>query len=188
MYLSDPGGVGKSHLIKLVQSDLLKFSQFFEPDDVVVLLTSPTGVASYNIHGQTLHSALPSPVNKYHKYKPLKFDKLNTLRSRPSHLATVIIDECSMMGSNMLLQVNQRLQQIKDCLPDDGFGHKSILAVSDLHHLPPALQPMLFEQSSNAYASLYNSGSLWKDFFKIFELTEIVRQKVTHNLLNCLGD
>jgi len=36
---------------------------------------------------------------------------------------------------------------------------------------------MLFEQTFNAYASLYNSGSLWKDCFKLFELTEPVCQK-----------
>jgi len=54
---SGPGGVGESHLIKFVQSNILKFcklSQCFEPDDVVVLLTSPTGVASYYIQGQSL--------------------------------------------------------------------------------------------------------------------------------------
>ena len=50
----------------------------------------------------------------------------------------------------MLLQVNQSLQQIKDSLPDDVFGHISILAVGNLYQLPPVLQPMLFEQTSNA--------------------------------------
>ena len=32
------------------------------------------------------------------------------------------------------------------------FGHTSILAIGDLYQLPPVLQPMLFEQTSNAYA------------------------------------
>ena len=39
----------------------------------------------------------------------------------------------------MLLQVNQSLQQIKNSLPDDVFGHTSILAVGDLYQLPPVL-------------------------------------------------
>ena len=54
------GGVGKSHVIKLIHSDtlkLLRLSGSFEPDDVVVLLTAPTGVAAFNINGMTLHSA-----------------------------------------------------------------------------------------------------------------------------------
>ena len=43
VFLSGPGGVGKSHVIKLIHSDtlkLLKLSGTFEPDDVTVLLTS----------------------------------------------------------------------------------------------------------------------------------------------------
>ena len=48
VFLSGPGGVGKSHVIKLVQSDtlrLIKQTGTVEPDDVLVLLTAPTGVA-----------------------------------------------------------------------------------------------------------------------------------------------
>ena len=44
MFLSGPGGVGKSHVIKLIYSDTVKFlrlSGVFEPDDVIVLLTAP---------------------------------------------------------------------------------------------------------------------------------------------------
>ena len=50
-------GVGKSHVIKLVHSDtlkLLKLSGIFEPDDVIVFLTAPTGVAAFNINGMTV--------------------------------------------------------------------------------------------------------------------------------------
>ena len=57
VFLSSPGGVGKSHVIKLIHSDtlkLLKLSGTFEPDDVIVLLTAPTGVAAFNIDGMTL--------------------------------------------------------------------------------------------------------------------------------------
>ena len=46
---------------KQVKSDtirLLKLSGIFEPDDIIVLLSAPTGVAAYNISGMMLHSAL----------------------------------------------------------------------------------------------------------------------------------
>ena len=68
VFLSGPGGVGISHMIKLIHSDtlkLLKLSGTFEPDDVVVLLTAPTGVAAFNINGMTLHSALLLGRSKY---------------------------------------------------------------------------------------------------------------------------
>ena len=62
VFLSGPGGVGESHVIRLVLvSDtirILKLSGVFEPDDVIVLLTAPTDVAAFNIGGMALHSAL----------------------------------------------------------------------------------------------------------------------------------
>ena len=65
VFLSGPGGVGKSHVIKLVHSDtlkLLKLSGAFEPDDVIALLTAPTGVATFTM---TLHSAFLLGRSKY---------------------------------------------------------------------------------------------------------------------------
>ena len=51
VFLSGPGGVGKSHVIRLIHSDTLKFlrlSGTIEPDDVTVLLTAPTGVKHFS--------------------------------------------------------------------------------------------------------------------------------------------
>ena len=61
VFLSSPGSVGKSHVIRLIHSDtlkLLRLSGTIEPHDVTVLLTAPTGVAAFIINGMTLHSAL----------------------------------------------------------------------------------------------------------------------------------
>jgi len=79
VFLSGPGGVGKSHVIKLIHSDTLKLSGTFEPDDVTVLLTAPTGVAAFNINGMTLHSTLLMGRSKYGSFQPLIHDRLNTL-------------------------------------------------------------------------------------------------------------
>ena len=68
----------------------------------------------------------------------------------------VIIDEVSMVGSNMLLQ---RLQQ--RCIQRVKVFGVSILAVGDL-----------FSTGSDCYPNLYGSGSLWVDHF---ELTEVMR-------------
>ena len=114
VFLSGPGGVGKSHVIKLIYSDTLKFlrlSGAIEPDDVIVLLTAPTGVAAFSINGMTLHSAFLLGSGKYTGFQTLSHDRLNTLRSKLlSKLTLVIIDEVSMVGSNMLLEIHKRLQ------------------------------------------------------------------------------
>ena len=174
VFLSGPGGVGKSHVIKLVHSDtlkLLKLSGTFEPDDVIVLLAAPTGVAAFNINGMTLHSAYLLGCSKYSGFQPLSHDRLNTLRTKLARLMFLIIDEVSMVGSNMLLEIHKRLQQIKGASHNVMFGGVSILAVGDLYQLPPVGQPPLFSPMSDCYTQLYASGSLWVDNFQMIELT-----------------
>ena len=147
VFLSGPGGVGKSHVIKLIQSDtirLIKQSGSVEPDDVLVLLTAPTGVAAFNVNGMTLHSAFLLGKSRYGGFQPLSSEKVNTLRSKLSKLVLLIIDEVSMVGADMLFEVHKRLQQIKGVPPDVMFGGVSVLAVGDLYQLPPVAQSMLF--------------------------------------------
>ena len=180
IFLSGPGGVGKSHVIKLVQSDtikLLKLSGMFEPDDVIVLLTVPTGVAAFNINGMTIHSALLLGCNRYTGFQPLSNDRLTTLRCKLSKLMLIIIDEVSMVGSNMLLEIHKRLQQIKGVTGETMFGNVSVLAVGDLYQLPPIGQAAIFYKVTDSYAQLYKSGSLWIDEFEMLELDEIMRQR-----------
>ena len=121
-----------------------------------------------------MHSAL---LLGRSKYQPLSHECLNTLRSKLSHILLVIIDEVSMVGSNMLLEIHKRLQQIRGVADDVAFGGVSRLAVGDLYQLPPVGQPLLFSPVSDGYAQLNGSGSLWIDEFKMIELDEVMRQK-----------
>ena len=103
IFLSGPGGVGKSHVIKLVQSraynmplvqsdtiKLLKLSGMFESDDAIVLLTAPSGVAAFNINGMIIHSALLLGCNRYTGFQPLSNDGLTTLRCKLTKLMLII--------------------------------------------------------------------------------------------------
>ena len=115
VFLSGPGGVGKSYVISLIRRDTVKLlflSGQVEPEDVIVLLTAPTGVAAFNIQGMTVHSALLLGTSKFSS-QPLIQDKLNTLRTELSNLQLLIIDEISVVGSNTLFQIHKRLQQLK---------------------------------------------------------------------------
>ena len=177
VFLSGPGGVGKSHVIRLIQSDtikILRFSGEIDPTDVSVLLTAPTGVAAFNIGGMTLHSAFLLCSGQL-GFQQLSNDKANTLRNRLSKLKLLIIDEVSMVGCNLLLLLHKRLKQIKNVLM---FGDVSILAVGDLYQLPPVGQAPLFSiVRDGSLASLHGSGSMWRDLFEMIELDEIMRQR-----------
>ena len=175
VFVSGPGGVGKSHVISIIRSDtvkLLRLSGQVQPEDVIALLTAPTGSAAFNIVGMTLHSGLLLSTSKASS-APLTQDRLNTLWLKQ----LLIIDEVSMVGSNMLLQIHKRLQQLKGSKDDTTFGNISILAVGDLYQLQPVAQPYIFDQVSDMYARLHKSGSLWTDEFTMVELDEIMRQR-----------
>ena len=60
IFLSGPGGTGKSHIVCLKQRDMSNFFKHtVKPDDdhPIVLITAPTGSAAFQIGGSTIHSA-----------------------------------------------------------------------------------------------------------------------------------
>ena len=141
----------------MIHSDTIKFlkqSGTFEPDNVIVLLT---GVVAFNINGMTLHSALLLGTSKYTGFQPLSHDKLNSLRTKLSNLALIIIGigEVSMVGSKMLLEIHKRLQELKGVTADVTFGGVSILAVGDLYQLPSVGQPLLFSTVSDTIVQIW---------------------------------
>ena len=124
-----------------------------EAEDVTVWLTAPTGVTAFNIQGMTVHSALLFGTSKF-TTQPLTQQKLITLRMKLSNLQLLIIDDISMVRSNVLFQIHKRLQKLKGKGDDTIFGNISILAVGDLYQLRPVVQPHVFAQVGDTYARL----------------------------------
>ncbi|XP_078603870.1 uncharacterized protein LOC144877700 [Branchiostoma floridae x Branchiostoma japonicum] len=182
IFLSGPGGVGKSHIIKLVHYLTLKLlkphSGHFQPDELPLLLTAFTGTAAFGIQGMTLHSALGFTCgpNRDNRYVPPSCEKLQALRKHLGKLKLLVIDEVSMVGADLLYHIHRRLQDIcGDADPDSRFGGVSILAVGDLFQLQPVGQGHVFADPSDRYARLH--GSLWQEKIEMLELTETVRQR-----------
>ena len=177
LFVSGPGGVGKSHVISLVHTDCVKRlrrcrphgEEMYAPDDICVLLTAPTGTAAFNIGGLTLHSALLLSQDN----SKLSADKMNTLQTVLGKLTVLIIDEISMVGSDFLVQIDKRLRAIKR--DDKPFGGVSVVAVGDLYQLPPVRQRPVFTVPRDPFYQLY--GSVWQSNFSLIELTQNMRQK-----------
>ena len=112
LFLTGGGGCGKSHLIKTVFQAVSKMFLYHgaNPEKPRVLLLAPTGVASININGTTLHSAFGLPCEG--PFYPLHNKTLDSLRNKFSEAALLIIDEISMVSKKVFFQVHQRLIQI----------------------------------------------------------------------------
>ena len=95
------------------------------------------------------------------------------LRLSLSELKLLIIDEISMVSNNRLLHIHQILKEIFVTSSSKIFAGLSIIAVGDIHQLPPIQQKPIFCRYSN---DVYNLSHPWHEF-KIIELVEIMRQK-----------
>ena len=185
LFLSRPGGVGKSHVVKLIHTDtvkLLQCAQQITAEDIPILLTASTGVAAHNIDGMTIHSAflLNDRKSNYSTFYGLAADTLNTLQIYLEQLMVLIINEISMVGAETLYKIHMRLQEIKGLnYSDTRFGNVTIIAVGDLYQLPPLKDKKIYDTPGTGYDPnpICLHGSLWKENFNFHELKHIVRQK-----------
>ena len=179
-FLSGGGGFGKSHLTKaLYQAAVKYFNSQAGVDfgEINVLLLAPTGKATFNIKGNTIHTALAIPASQsLRNYKPLdSSSRLNTLKCQLGSVKLIFLDEISMVGNAVFnTQINNRLKDLKGCaLP---FGGVSIIAIGDLFQLPPVMDRYIFNDYDNFEYGIL-APNIWKELFKMFELTEIMRQR-----------
>ena len=140
-------------------------------------MLAPTGKAAYLIKGNTIHSAFGIPASQSLKnYKPLDSGRLNTMRCELGGLKLILLDEVSMVGNSMFtVQLNNRLKDLKGSKED--FGGVSIITLGDLFQLKPVMDGYVFTdvQCLNSYNIL--APNLWRKYFKMFELDEIMRQR-----------
>ena len=84
-----------------------------------------------------------------------------------------MIDEISMVGNRMFSLLDTRLKKIKG--NNQHFGGVSIIAIGDFFQLKPVFDGWIFEDQSKGISAL--APNLWKELFKVHELTEIMKQK-----------
>ena len=159
-------GAGKSTVIKVLATLCTKLLQQ-EGDSVEqphVLRTSLTGCASANIEGNTLHSTFSFPFAK--EYIPLKDKARDEKRAAFRNLRVLIVDEVSMMYSDMLYMLDLRLQEIT--MKYVPFGGISIFFFGDLMQLPPVKGSFITKRPRNREFHLtYEFNSRWEMFQSI---------------------
>ncbi|XP_062597817.1 uncharacterized protein LOC134259232 [Saccostrea cucullata] len=174
IFITGGAGTGKSQLIKAIHYEATRlFSRTLSsPESLAVLLTAFTGTAAFNIGGNTIHHLFSLTKYLPLPYEPLKEQKLSEIRVQLRELQILVIDEVSMVYKKLLYYIHERLVQIKKC--KEPFGGISVIAVGDFYQLPPV------KQRKNERLYLENGSypvDYWRDFFKVVELKEIMRQR-----------
>ena len=182
LFVTGGAGTGKSALIKGLryEANRLLSSLAGSSEEILVLLVAYTGTAAFNIDGQTIHSAFAIHCDiRNQKYSPLGEEQVTRLREKYRNLQIVFIDEVSMVGEKMIMYIDERLKQIKQC--QEPFGNVSVIAVGDFYQIPPVGDRALYNIDKG---QLYESS--WR-LFKVWQLKEIMRQKEDLDFANLLN-
>ena len=176
MLIHGGAGVGKSKIIEVmscwVEKILCKAGD--HPGKPRVLIMAATGKAASIVNGVTIHQAFDFKWTNTQKYDPLSDKKLAQLRFYLSELKVIIIDEISLVGSDMVYRIHMRLCEIFHSKAP--FANKCVLGVGDVCQLRPVKATFPFEAPFNPHFSAYHSVSpLWK-MFEPFELVHNHRQ------------
>ena len=129
VFVTGSAGSGKSFLIRAIVGVVHRYAIQRANERPCptggTLLMAPTGMAAFNIGGCTIHSALSiKPEKRGHaNFAALSKQLLEPLQQHLRNLLCAIVDEVSMLSSRLMVQMNQRLNQI---FHTDGFGSDSI--------------------------------------------------------------
>ena len=134
VFLTGKAGTGKTTFLHYIREHANKN----------VIVAAPTGVASINAGGVTLHSLLQLPFEPFipnlEGKKKLEFhfklrkSKIEMLRE----LDLLSIDEVSMLRADMLDAIDYLLKRYRN--NQQLFGGVQILFIGDMYQLPPEVQ------------------------------------------------
>ena len=180
-FVSGVGGTGKSFLIEAIRQ---KVSEIWKDEanvDTKCVVGAPTGLASYNIGGITVHRMFMLPIEHEGRtagYWRLPKETQKVMRTNLKSLKLVIIDEVSMLSNLNLAYIHLRLEELFG--GTDWFGSINIMFVEDLLQQPPVNgDPVFSKLNQKAMSKLgcMGSGNIWKETIIYDELTINERQK-----------
>lgn len=160
--LSGAAGVGKSYLINVLFA-------FLQEHKVSAARTATTGVAAFNVGGQTIHSwAGLGLAEEDAEHLIVMIRKKAKVKERMKAATILFIDEVSMCKADLLDKLNLVLQAIRyDMAP---FGGLQICASADFLQLPPVWKGDEIKQFAFDARSWREAG------IQTVVLKEVVRQ------------
>jgi glycosysltransferase len=166
VFLTGRGGVGKSYLTQAV----IKYYKS-ELKNVVVL--GSTGISAVSVGGVSVHSffkfGICSNINELRGFDRKQRSNLSKLKAILDSCDLIVIDEISMISSDLMDMIYYRLMNSK-------FVGR-VLLVGDFYQLPP-VQKSDESRSNSLFKFLYAfNSSAWREF--AFTNIELVVSKRT---------
>ncbi len=162
LIISGSAGTGKSTFVEMLKKNTKKN----------LVLLAPTGVAAVNIGGVTIHSFFKMAHGIVNK-----FAIFNELREIIDKIDIIIIDEISMVRSDLMDAIDYQLRVLTGN-SNKSFGGIKIIAVGDLFQIPPIVKRNSPDEKyikENFYSPWFFSAPEIGDFTSI-ELKKIYRQ------------
>jgi hypothetical protein len=152
LFMTGPGGTGKTHVVKAVQ----KVMEYYGVAHTIRFL-APTGSAASLIDGMTVHKGLNIKISSKDKGKGnrllgdhhedysvlISIQNKIKLRNEWRLVEIVMIDECSLLSAELLSQIDAALRFAKEN-PDEWFGGITVIFAGDLYQYPPVCATALY--------------------------------------------
>ncbi|MEI6280834.1 MAG: PIF1 family DEAD/DEAH box helicase [bacterium] len=180
VFLTGEPGAGKTHTVNALVS-------YLRDSDIEPAITASTGIAATHIGGMTIHSWSGIGIRtKLDKYDLDKIASSEYISKRINRTKVLIIDEISMLSTNMLDMLDMVCREVKQ--NEEPFGGMQIILVGDFFQLPPIVKrdfaeekqnSLLGNHSKSAGASgnfAYESGAWTRARLVVCYLTEQYRQ------------
>lgn len=165
-FVTGKAGTGKSTLLK----ELVRVSN---PKRVAVV--AYTGAAALNVGGQTIHSFFHLGLEPQNTQDTESINMPYYVKEVLKAVNMLIIDEISMVRSDILDMMDKKMQKARD--NTQPFGGCKIVAFGDLYQLAPfAGTKEEKEFICSRYNTLYFFGAPAARTFKTLELRTVLRQ------------
>jgi len=197
IFLTGKAGTGKTTFLREIVKQTHKKT----------VIAAPTGIAAINAQGVTLHSLFQLPFGMYvpdTAYVPnsstinittpnsllSKMQMNNTKRQLLREVELLIIDEVSMLRSDLLDAIDQTLRSIRR--NRNSFGGVQVLFIGDLLQLPPVVNDREWNILQMYYKSIFffdaqvlrSNPPVFIEFNKVYRQSNAEFLEILNNLRN----
>jgi hypothetical protein len=200
MLMTGPGGTGKMHAVKALQ----KLMTLHNAQHLIRFL-GPTGSSAKQIGGTTIHKGLGLSIrlkSKGHSNRKagdsnedysgtMSVKNRTMIRDEWRHVLWLFIDEMSLLGAQLLCQIDHALRFAKEN-PNEWFGGINVIFAGDFYQYPPVgstplytpIQPKAPQKSTDIEKRL---GRLaWRSVNVVVSLSEQQRMKADPEYANAV--